>query len=100
MTFPRMSLFLVLAACASSAPPTAAPASPAAPAPRGPYLGEIATDRPTIFGRGVVSRRYYELNAAFSPAGDELFFTLADAGGGRAGYTLLRTVRAADGTWS
>ena len=50
-----------------------------------------------MFGRGVVSRRHQELNAAFSPAGDELFFTLADPS--RTHYTLLRMVRGADGVW-
>jgi WD40-like Beta Propeller Repeat len=64
---------------------------------RGPYLGESVGDRPAMFGRGVVSRQYQELNAAFSPAGDELYFTLADAA--RSHYTLLRMVRRADGTW-
>lgn len=38
-----------------------------------------------------------ELNAAFSPAGDELFFTLADPA--RTHDTLLRMVRGADGVW-
>ncbi len=72
-------------------------ASPAEEPRRGQYLGEVAGEAPVMFGRGVVSRRHQELNAAFSPAGDELFFTLADPS--RTHYTLLRMVRGADGVW-
>jgi WD40-like Beta Propeller Repeat len=96
------AFLVVCAACAGSPAPAKAPASPAPPAvvapPRsGPYLGETAGSEPAIFGRGLVSRQYQELNAAFSPSGDELFYTLADPG--RSHYTLLHVRRGADGVW-
>lgn len=72
-------------------------ASAPARAPSGPYLGEVAGTVPTMFGRGIVSRRFQELNAAFSPSGDELFFTLSNPG--RTTYTLVHMERRADGSW-
>ncbi len=82
----------------STAAPTATPVAPAAaPQWRGPYLGETAGASSTIFGRGLVSRQYQELNAAFSPSGDELFYTLADPA--RSHYTLIQVTRGADGVW-
>jgi Tol biopolymer transport system component len=88
----------LLASCAGSPAAPATPTRPAMPAPlRGPYLGQIATDKPQLFSAGIVSTSHQELNAAFSPAGDELLFTLADAM--RTEYTLLRIVRDASGTW-
>jgi hypothetical protein len=88
-----------LCGCATTARDTAGPAAGApAPAPRGPYFGEVAGLRPTLFAPGVVSQRYPELNAAFSPAGDEFFYSLADPSG--SSYTVLRRVRGADGSWS
>ena len=94
----RASLILVCTACTSpqSASPTA-PTAPRPPARSGPYLGETAGSAPTIFGRGLVSRQHQELNAAFSPSGDELFYTLADPS--RSHYTLLHVQRSADGVW-
>lgn len=104
-TMAAMHRFLavaVLAGCAGSttgpvAPAPAAP-PPGPPAPRGPYLGEVAGDVPKMFARGVVSRQYQELNAAFSPSGDELVFTLSDAL--RTHYTLVHMVRQPSGEWT
>lgn len=77
---------LLLAGCdapsaVAVAPPDAArPASEAAPPPpAGPYLGQRAGDAPSVFAPGFVSRRYHEMNAAFSPDGAELYFTMKDA---------------------
>jgi hypothetical protein len=105
---PGVSLLLTCAACTSAAsPPPTAPTAPTSATPaadasapsvrKGPYLGETAGADPAIFGRGLISRQHQELNAAFSPSGDELFFTLADPG--RTHYTLLHVRRGADGVW-
>ena len=52
--------------------PTAFPEPP----PRGKYLGqEPPSLTPTVFARGIVSTHYKELNASFSPDGNELFFS-------------------------
>ncbi len=82
----RAPLLLVLAGCAAPpaaavAPPDAAsrPAADAAPAPAGPYLGQRAGDAPSLFAPGFISRRYHEMNAAFSPDGAELYYTMKDA---------------------
>jgi hypothetical protein len=95
---PAMDRFLtavVLAGCAGS---SASPAAPAPPPPRGPYLGEVAGSAPKLFAPGVVSRQYQELNAAFSPSGDELVFTLANPQ--RSAYTLVHMVRQPSGVWA
>jgi Tol biopolymer transport system component len=100
----RYVCFLLFAGCAATpAAPTAHESAPTAPAaqspsaPHGPYLGEVSGPAPTIFAPGVVSRQYQELNAAFSPAGDELFYTLADPM--RTHYTLLHMKQRDDGSW-
>ncbi|MEJ7601197.1 MAG: hypothetical protein WKG01_25055 [Kofleriaceae bacterium] len=68
-----------LAAC--GAPPANEPRAiggrpqPLAP----PYLGQVASDRPTMFAPGVVSGPATDLNAAFSPDGMELYFSRKDA---------------------
>jgi Tol biopolymer transport system component len=67
-------LSLVLAGCAA---PPAERGAPAAPV--GPYLGQAAGDAPSLFAPGFVSRRYHEMNAAFSPDGSELYYTMKDA---------------------
>ena len=77
----RLLVSCTLAGCAApAAGPIAArqppPAEPGPPA--GPYLGQHAGDAPALFAPGFVSRRYFEMNAAFSPDGAELYFTLKD----------------------
>lgn len=91
----RFLVFVALTGCAGS---SAKPAAPAAPAPRGPYLGEVAGAAPKMFAPGVVSRRHQELNAAFSPSGDELVFTIADPQ--RTEYTMVHMVRQPSGEWT
>jgi hypothetical protein len=91
-------LLLSLDGCAGRAGTPGTVASKEAPAARGPYLGQIAGERPQVFAPGLVSRPYPELNAAFSPSGDEFFYALADPS--RSHYTLLRMVRGPDGAWS
>jgi Tol biopolymer transport system component len=67
------------------------PAVPAVPA-----VHPRPEDGPALFAPGVVSRRYFEMNAALSPDGTELYFTMKDAAD-RA-PTLLVT-RRAGGRW-
>jgi hypothetical protein len=86
---------IALAGCAGAAKPGT---TPAPPTPRGDYLGEIAGAAPRLFAPGVVSRRYQELNAAFSPSGDELVFTITELP--RAAHTLVHMVRRPSGEWS
>lgn len=74
------------------------PAAPAPPAPRGPYLGEVVGTAPKMFAPGVVSRRYPELNMAFSPSGDELVFTIMEPS--RTLHALVHMVRQPSGAWS
>jgi len=94
----RLASILALAAACGATPVSPQQPSSAPPVPRGPYLGQTAGPLPQLFAPGVVSRRYQELNAAFSPAGDELFFTIADAT--RTMYTLLHVQRLPDGAWT
>lgn len=96
-------IVLLVAGCESSlppSPPTPPPTLSEAPAPvhRGPYLGEVASAAPRVFAPGLVSRRHHEFNAAFSPAGDEFFYTV---GNPRRSYSaLVRMARDAKGAWS
>jgi Tol biopolymer transport system component len=66
--------------------------------PRGPYLGEHASAAPRMFAPGLVSSRHHEFNMAFSPAGDELFYTLGNPR--RSHSALVRMVRDAESVWS
>ena len=48
---------------------------------RGDYLGQQPPgETPVIFGPGIVSTAKNELNCAFSPKGDQLFFSIWNAG--------------------
>lgn len=95
-------LLLVLAGCAASptapvAPDDAVrPADDVAPQPAGPYLGQRVGDAPALFAPGVISRRYGEMNAAFSPDGTELYVTLKDAADRSSTILVTRLV---DGRW-
>ena len=55
--------------------------------PKGEYFGLTASTKAEIFAEGMVSREFQELNAVFSPDGDEFYFTLADPA--RTFYTIL-----------
>jgi hypothetical protein len=90
-----LALATAIGGCAGA---STIPAAPAPPAPRGPYLGEVAGTAPKMFAPGVVSRRYQELNAAFSPSGDELVFTITEPP--RTSHTLVHMVRQPGGAWS
>jgi hypothetical protein len=94
-------LLLTLAGCAASPTDPVAPDNPVrsvddvGPQPAGPYLGRRVGDAPELFAPGVISRRYGEMNAAFSPDGTELYFTLNDA----AGRSAILVTRLVDGRW-
>lgn len=48
---------------------------------RGDYLGQKKPGmKPVIFAPGIVSTRKYEFNAAFSPAGDEFYYSVNESG--------------------
>ena len=69
----RFPAVLVLAAGLAAA---AASAQDAFPVFRGPYLGQEPPGRTArLFAPGIVSTEAKELNATFSPGGDELYFT-------------------------
>ena len=74
-TFEIALALFVFAGCA------AAPAAVVAPG-----------DAPSLFAPGVVSRRYNEMNAAFSPDGTELYFSMKDAGDRTSSILVSRRV--------
>lgn len=87
--WPVLPLFILVFSACFAAPEPAAPL-------RGDYLGQTPPGMtPTIFAPGVVSTRVSELNAAFSPDGDELYFTrrIDDR-------NTLMTMRRKDGVWT
>jgi hypothetical protein len=107
--WPSSLVPLLLAGCGASSPtadvaPRAVvgaagasePSSDARPEPTGPYLGQVAGDAPSLFAPGLVSRRFNEMNAAFSPDGTELYFTMKDVAD--TSSTILVT-RLAGGRW-
>ena len=55
--------------------------------PKGDYFGLTASTTAQIFAEGIVSREFQELNAVFSPDGNEFYFTLADPM--RSFYTIV-----------
>ncbi len=46
--------------------------------PKGDYFGLTASTTAQMFAKGIVSREFQELNAVFSPDGNEFYFTIAD----------------------
>ena len=86
---PLLSLIaVVLSAC--GAPPEASEPL------RGPYLGQTPPGTtPQLFAPGVVSTRALELNATFTPDGNELYFSRKIDGRN----TLMTTVRV-DDVWT
>jgi Tol biopolymer transport system component len=66
------------------------------PSPRGDYLGQTPPGMtPSLFAPGIVSTEVSELNAAFSPQGDELYFTRRIDN-----RNTLMTMRRVDGVWT
>ncbi len=53
----------------------------------GDYFGLTGSTSAEIFAEGIVSREFQELNAVFSPDGQEFYFTIADPG--RNFYTIV-----------
>ncbi len=66
--------------------------------PQGPYLGQTASDSPTIFASDFISTNLNELNGNFGPEGKEFFFSLDAPRGDFA--TILHTTMDSAGTWS
>lgn len=64
--------------------------------PSGPYLGQGPPGlTPVLFAPGLVSTEANELNSAFSPDGNELYFSVR-----RAGRNTLMTVRVENNRWT
>ena len=86
---------LMLSMCAIVTPAChAAPEPP--PSLRGEYLGQTPPGTiPSVFAPGIVSTRASELNAAFTPDGNEFYFTrrIDDR-------NTLMAMRREDGVWS
>jgi hypothetical protein len=66
--------------------------------PEGPFLGqETPGDIPQLFAPGVVSTGLDELNAVFSPGGDEFFFSVKLPGATRHTMMVMKSV---GGRWT
>jgi Tol biopolymer transport system component len=90
----RVLSFVAIAICLSLA---CGPAPISAPASRtGAYLGEpLPETEPRLFAEGIVSTHLDERDVAWTPDGDQLFFSLWARGRG-----TIVTVRRIQGTWS
>lgn len=55
--------------------------------PKGDYFGLTASMKAEMFAPGIVSREFQELNAVFSPDGNEFYYTIADPA--RSFYTIV-----------
>ena len=65
--------------------------------PSGDYFGLTADTTAQIFAEGIVSREFQELNAVFSPDGNEFYFTIADAS--RSFYSMIFYKKNKTGVW-
>ena len=65
--------------------------------PTGDYFGLTADTTAQIFAEGIVSREFQELNAVFSPDGNEFYFTIADPS--RTFYSIVFYKKNKDGQW-
>ena len=65
--------------------------------PSGDYFGLNADTTVQVFAEDIVSREFQELNAVFSPDGNEFYFTIADPG--RSFYTIVFYKRNEVGEW-
>ena len=65
--------------------------------PSGDYFGLTASSTAQIFAKGIVSREFQELNAVFSPDGNEFYFTIADPL--RTFYTIVFYKKNKNGEW-
>ncbi len=94
MNLERTTLLLLLLSVIAL--PACGGAPEPAPPPRGAYLGQTPPGTtPELFAPGIVSTRALELNAVFTPDGNELYFTrLID------NRETLMTTRRLDGAWT
>jgi len=65
--------------------------------PKGDYFGETVSKEAKMFAKGIVSREYQELNAVFSPDGNEFYFTIANPA--RTFYTIVFYKKNEKGEW-
>ena len=65
--------------------------------PSGDYFGLTADTTAQIFAEGIVSREFQELNAVFSPDGNEFYFTIADPS--RSFYSIVFYQKNKTGQW-
>jgi len=69
-------------------------------APRGKYLGqEPPALTPKVFAKGIVSTHKKELNAAFSPEGSELFFSMHLIHSPKRRYVIMH-MKQVNGLWT
>lgn len=106
MVHPRRARAALLAAlapvaCAGSPPPPPSSAISAdEPAEdTSPTAADSVPSDDTLFGAGVISTRHYELNAAFTPEGDTVFFTLSSPNRQFRDYTILYATKRGN-AWS
>ena len=67
------------------------------PIPKGDYFGQTASTSAQMFAKGIVSKEFQELNAVFSPDGNEFFYTIADPM--RTFYTIIFYKKNKNGEW-
>lgn len=65
--------------------------------PTGDYFGLTASEEARMFAPGIVSQEFQELNAVFSPDGNEFYFTIADPA--RTFYTIVYYKKNQNGEW-
>jgi len=65
--------------------------------PSGDYFGLTADTTAQIFAEGIVSREFQELNAVFSPDGNEFYFTIANPS--RSFYSIVFYKKNKTGQW-
>ena len=76
--------------------PTACAAQEEGPPPTGPYLGQEPPGlTPVVFAPGLVSTEQNELNAAFSPDGTEIYFSVSQAG-----QNTIVAIKLENGRWT
>ncbi|MCF7886702.1 MAG: hypothetical protein K9M80_09420 [Candidatus Marinimicrobia bacterium] len=66
--------------------------------PTGDYLGQqLTSDSAEIFAPGIISTELYERDFTISPAGDEIYYTIAL---GNNSYSAIATTKRVNGKWT
>ena len=71
-------VILLLLGLLSCTPESTTPEEKTLQLPKGDYFGETVGTSAKLFAEGIVSREFQELNAVFSPNGNEFYFTLSN----------------------